>query len=93
MYYQASATDPECSRKISRYSSLRHFTLVTRSHQIQGTGDSNWRSTNIPKLTSANLFALQKLAFCNGAFPLRGMTRFDTARYGTARLGSVSTAV
>ncbi len=24
---------------------------------------------------------------CNGAFPLRGTTRFGTARYGTARVG------
>ncbi len=89
MYYQATATDPECSRKISRYSSLHHFTLVTRSrsHQIQGTGGSNWRCTNIPKLIRANLFALQKLVFCNGTFPLRGTTRFGTACYGMARLG------
>ncbi len=25
----------------------------------------------------------------NGAFPLHGMIRFDTARYGTGRFGSV----
>ncbi len=31
----------------------------------------------------------------NGAFPLHGTVRFDTARYGTAQFGSVcvSTAV
>ncbi len=45
-------------------------TLATnsRSHQIQGTDvclqDHNWHCTNIPKLASSNLCALQKLAFC-----------------------------
>ncbi len=52
----------------------------SRSHQIQGTDvclqDHNWRCTNIPKLASSNLCALQKLAFCKwttpcGAIPKR----------------------
>ncbi len=57
-------------------------TLATnsRSHQIQGTDvclqDHNWHCTNIPKLASSNLCALQKLAFCKwttscGAIPKR----------------------
>ncbi len=70
------------SRKSSRYPSLHQVTLATnsRSHQIQGTDvclqDHNWHCTNIPKLASSNLCALQKLAFCKwttscGAIPKR----------------------
>ncbi len=57
-------------KKSSRYPSLHQVTLATnsRSHQIQGTDvclqDHNWHCTNIPKLASSNLCALQKLAFC-----------------------------
>ncbi len=57
-------------KKSSRYPSLHQVTLATRSrsYQIQGTDvclqDNNWRCTNIPKLASANLCTLQKLAFC-----------------------------
>ncbi len=69
-------------KKSSRYSSLHQVTLATnsRSHQIQGTDvclqDHNWHCTNIPKLASSNLCALQKLAFCKwttscGAIPKR----------------------
>ncbi len=52
----------------------------SRSHQIQGTDvclqDHNWHCTNVPKLASSNLCALQKLAFCKwttpcGAIPKR----------------------
>ncbi len=49
---------------------LHQVTLATnsRSHQIQGTDvclqDHNWHCTNIPKLASSNVCALQKLAFC-----------------------------
>ncbi len=90
MYYQASATDPECSSQSglqraevsSRHPSLHQVTLATnsRSHQIQGTDvclqDHNWCCTNIPKLASSNLRALQKRAFCKwttscGAIPKR----------------------
>ncbi len=70
------------SQKSSRYPSLHQVTLATnsRSHQIQGTDvclqDHNWHCTNIPKLASSNLCALQKLAFCKwttpcGAIPKR----------------------
>ncbi len=58
------------AEKSSRYPSLHPVTLATnsRSHQIQGTDvclqDHNWHCTNIPKLASSNLCALQKLAFC-----------------------------
>ncbi len=69
-------------KKSSRYPSLHQVTLATnsRSHQIQGTDvclqDHNWHCTNIPKLASSNLCALQKLAFCKwttpcGAIPKR----------------------
>ncbi len=34
------------------------------------------------------IFTSERLCLSNGAFPLRGTTRFGTARYGTARLGS-----
>ncbi len=57
-------------KKSSRYPFLHQVTLATnsRSHQIQGTNvclqDHNWHCTNIPKLASSNLCALQKLAFC-----------------------------
>ncbi len=70
------------SQKSSPYPSLHQVTLAThsRSYQIQGTDvclqDNNWRCTNIPKLASANVGALQKLAFCKwmtpcGAIPKR----------------------
>ncbi len=70
------------SQKISPYLSLHQVTLAThsRSYQIQGTDvclqDNNWRCTNIPKLASANVGALQKLASCKwmtpcGAIPKR----------------------
>ncbi len=70
------------AEKSSRYPSLHQVTLATksRSHQIQGTDvclqDHNWHCTNIPKLASSNLCALQKLAFCKwttscGAIPKR----------------------
>ncbi len=70
------------SRKKLTYPSLHQVTLATnsRSHQIQGTDvclqDHNWHCTNIPKLASSNLCALQKLAFCKwttscGAIPKR----------------------
>ncbi len=62
-------------KKSSRYPSLHQVTLATnsRSHQIQGTDvclqNHNWRCTNIPKLASSNLCALQKLAFCKWKTP------------------------
>ncbi len=70
------------SRKKLMLPSLHQVTLATnsRSHQIQGTDvclqDHNWHCTNIPKLASSNLCALQKLAFCKwttpcGAIPKR----------------------
>ncbi len=70
------------SQKSSLYLSLHQVTLATHSrlYQIQGTDvclqDNNWRCTNIPKLASANVGALQKLAFCKwmtpcGAIPKR----------------------
>ncbi len=62
-------------KKSSRYSSLHQVTLAThrRSYQILGTDvclqHNNWRCTNIPKLASANLCALQKLALCKWTMP------------------------
>ncbi len=69
-------------KKSSRYPSLHQVTLATcsRSYQIQGTDvclqDNNWCCINIPKLASANLCVLQKLAFWKwtthcGAVPKR----------------------
>ncbi len=61
----------------THYSALH---LQKSNHQIQGTDvclqDHNWHCTNIPKLASSNLCALQKLAFCKwttscGAIPKR----------------------
>ncbi len=62
MFYQASATDPECSsesglqraEESSCHSSLHQLALAANScsHQIQDTGvclqDNHWRCTNIP---------------------------------------------
>ncbi len=77
MYYQASATDPECSSQSGLLMSRKKLTLpLSSSGYTVCLQDHNWHCTNIPKLASSNLCALQKLAFCKwmtpcGAIPKR----------------------
>ncbi len=58
-----------------------HWLPVAARIDIQGTDvclqDNNWRCTNIPKLASANVCALQKLGFCKWTTPC-GASQRDT---------------